>query len=55
MARVFSSASSGTGRAEAIVVQALLELAENDYIEIWVENENNTTDITVTDLNMIIQ
>ena len=47
--------TSGTGRAENIVVQTLVQLQENDYIEIFVENETSTTNVTVTDLNVIIQ
>lgn len=45
--------TSGTGRAENIVVQALVELSTNDYLELFVENATTTTDITVTDLNFI--
>jgi len=36
-------------------VQTLLELSENDYVEVWIENASSITDITVTDLNLIIQ
>ena len=47
--------TSGNGRAENIVAQGLFELQENDYVEVWVENATSSTDITVTDLNLIIQ
>ena len=47
--------TSGTGRGENIVAQTLVELSENDYIEIFVENESSTASILVTDLNLIIQ
>jgi len=30
-------------------------LSENDYVEVWIENASSITDITVTDLNLIIQ
>jgi hypothetical protein len=43
------------GRAEGATVQALTVLEENDYIEIFVENDTSITDITVTDLNVIIE
>jgi hypothetical protein len=46
--------TSGTGRAENIVVQTLVELVENDYIEIFVENSSSATNILVTDLNVTI-
>lgn len=46
--------TSGTGRAENIVVQTLVELSENDYIEIFVENASAVSNVLVTDLNTII-
>ena len=46
--------TSGTGRSENIVVQTLVELVENDYIEIFVENDTSTNNILVTDLNVIV-
>lgn len=47
--------TSGVGKAESMHVQTLLELNENDYIELWIENTTAITNITVTDLNLIIQ
>lgn len=47
--------SNASGRAEAAVVQTLTQLTENDYIEIWVENETSTSNITVTELNVIVE
>jgi len=47
--------TSGSGRAENIVVQTLFELSTGDFIEVFAENSTGTTDITVTDLNTIIQ
>jgi len=46
------STSSG-GKAESITCQTILELNENDYIEIWVENNTATSDITTEYLNVI--
>ena len=43
------------GRAEGASVQTLTTLTADDYIEIFVENETAIADITVTDLNVIIQ
>jgi hypothetical protein len=46
--------TNGAGRAEAAVVQSLVQLTANDYIEIFVENDTSATNITVTDLNVIV-
>lgn len=43
------------GRAEGAAVQALTTLTDTDYLEIWVENDTAIADVTVTDLNVIIQ
>lgn len=51
---VYITTNSG-GRAEAATVQTLVELTANDYIEIFVENDTSTSNITVTDLNVIIR
>lgn len=51
---VYITTNSG-GRAEAATVQTLVELTADDYIEIFVENDTSTSNITVTDLNVIIQ
>jgi hypothetical protein len=47
------STTSGTGRAESLTCQTILELNENDYVEIWVENSSNSDNITVEYLNVI--
>lgn len=47
--------TSGTGRAENITVQTLIELVQNDYIEVWVENATSATNIVVAFLNVIIR
>lgn len=47
--------TSGSGRAESIKVQGILQLATNDYIELFVENNTATNDITVQDLSTIIE
>ncbi len=46
--------TSGAGRAENVTVQALVSLATNDYIEMFVENATSATDVTVTDLSVIV-
>ena len=47
--------AGGSGRAENIVVQTILQLSQGDYVEIFVENSSSTQDITATDLNVIIE
>lgn len=45
--------TSGNGKAEAIHVQTIFEMDENDYIELWIENDSGTQNITVEFLNLI--
>tara|TARA_R110001599_G_scaffold128099_3_gene301771 strand:+ start:49 stop:1473 length:1425 start_codon:yes stop_codon:yes gene_type:complete len=52
--KVQSTASSG-GRGENITVQTIVALDDTDYIEFWCENHTGSANITVEDLNMIIQ
>lgn len=47
--------TNASGRAESGAVQCTTSLATNDYIEIFVENDSGTTDITVTEINVIIR
>ncbi len=43
------------GRAENVFVQCIIELDENDYVEMFVANNSDTTNITVVDMNLIIE
>ena len=43
------------GRAEGASCQVLLAMVVTDYIEIWVENDTGTADITVSELNVIVE
>lgn len=47
--------TDANGSFQSNSIQALVELNTNDYIEIFVENSSSATNITVTDLNVIIQ
>lgn len=47
--------STGSGDILNGTVQALVSLSTDDYIEFWVENDTAATNITVTDLNVIIE
>ena len=51
---IYVTTNSG-GRAENVAVQTLVPMTANDYLEIWVENETATTDITVSELNVIVE
>lgn len=47
--------TNGAGRAENIVIQTLVELSTNDFIEIFGENATAINNILVTDLNTIVE
>ena len=49
-----SAITSGSNRVQAIPFHCLVELGTNDYIEVWVKNQANTTDITLDNINVII-
>lgn len=48
------STMQGNGRAENIIVQCLVELQQNDYIELYCQNNTATFNITVTDMQITI-
>lgn len=48
-----TSTANGTGRVESISTQGVVLLGTDDYFEVWVANETATTNITVTDLQVI--
>jgi hypothetical protein len=47
--------TNAAGRAESGVCQTIVGLEQNDYIEIWVENSTSTSNVTVTDLNVVVE
>ena len=49
-----NSTSNAGGRSENIVSISSTELSPNDYIEVFVKNETDTANITLTDSNLII-
>lgn len=49
------STTSGNGRAENVVVQDIVNLETSDYIEVFIANETDTTDLTAVNLNLIIK
>lgn len=42
-------------RAENVVIQALSSLAPNDYIEVWAENSSDSSNVTITELNVLVK
>jgi len=46
-------ASSG-GKSGALPFHCVIELQENEYIEVWVKNSTSTTNITLSNVNVII-
>lgn len=51
--RATGTANAG-GRAEGMFTMALVSLIPTDYIEMWVDNNTGSNDITDIDLNVII-
>jgi len=51
---VVATANSG-GRAESAFTQVVVSLAQNDYIEVFVQNNSSTTNITVSELNVSVE
>lgn len=49
------ASANASGRAENVMVQTVVELAQNDYIELWVENDTSTVDVTVSDMSLIAE
>jgi hypothetical protein len=47
--------TSGTGRSQTLICQDLVNLVTNDYLELWVANGSSNQDITVENLNVIIE
>lgn len=43
------------GRAKSLASVGVFELATNDYIEVWVANETDTTNVTVEDLHVLVK
>lgn len=45
---------SGSGKSSALPFHCVIELQNNDYIEVWVKNASGTTNITLSNVNVII-
>lgn len=49
-----AAVENAAGRAESLGVHGVVQLSPGDYIEIFVTNNSGTTDVTVTDLQVLI-
>jgi hypothetical protein len=47
--------TSGVGRSQTLICQDLVSLVTNDFIELWVANGSTSQNITVENLNVIIE
>lgn len=47
--------TSASGRNENFLSQAIVELLQNDFIEIFIANETNANNLLVTELNFIVE
>ena len=47
--------ADGNNRSENTAIQVITDLAENDYIEFFVENDTSTANVTVEDLSVIVE
>lgn len=47
--------TSGNGRSQTLIVQDVVQLVTNDFIEIFVANGTATSNITVEQLNVIVE
>lgn len=49
------STANASGRAENVVCQTVVDLAQNEYLEVFVENTTGANNITVSDLSVIVR
>lgn len=47
--------TNSNSRAESVTIQTITNLVTNDYIEIWVENDTDSSDVVITFMNVIIE
>jgi hypothetical protein len=45
----------GVNSNKVIAIAFTLELATNDYIELWVTNDSSTDNVIIEDMNMVIE
>jgi hypothetical protein len=49
------ASTSATGRNESFPSQAIIEMVQNDYVEIFINNTSNANNLLVTELNVVIE
>jgi len=49
------ASTSATGRNESFPCQAIVELAPNDFIEMFITNATNANNLQVTELNVVVE
>jgi hypothetical protein len=50
-----SVSTSGIGKSGNIAFQCLIELAQNDFVEVFVKNSTSTTNIVLDTVNVIVK
>jgi hypothetical protein len=50
-----STVTSSGGKSTALPFHCIVELQTNDYIEVFVKNQSNTTNITLDNVNVIVK
>jgi len=51
---IIQTTANSSGRQENVVVQALVAMAKDDYFEVHVRNTSAATNVTVTNINVIV-
>jgi hypothetical protein len=46
--------TASNGRSSAVPFHCVIELNTNDYIEVWVKNKNNSNNIILDNINVIV-
>jgi hypothetical protein len=49
------ASTSATGRNESFPSQAIIEMVQNDYVEIFIANASNANNLLATELNVVIE
>lgn len=45
--------ADSSGKTSTFIIQAIIELSEGDYVEVWVQDNTGTADVTVSHLNVM--
>lgn len=47
--------TDGNNRAESVAIQTITSIEPNDYFEVWIENDTDSTNVTVQYMNCVIR